>query len=368
LGGRAKYSHRANSAFGIPFDILGLHRKTLLKWEWVFLFLAAPFRAFASIPQEKIYVVEADCDRPKEGKFLATLLKPEVTIWLNLSRTHTENFDLLPGKGKFDSIEKAIAFEFGWFLEYTSDLVIVNGDNPLITEQLERTKAAPKKINMARLQYEVKKNQTYFKTGDKEYSLHAFLPEPTFYSLVATEELISYFKEKFDRTFPNLTLPPGRSSVFAGAKGTTLIDSTYNANLDSMSIVLDMFNKLEGKKWAVLGDLIELGDEEAEEHTLLAEKIAQYNFEKIILAGPRVSNYTYLKLKSLGVSNIVKFNKTVEVLNYLKQSLNGKEILLFKGAGFLEGLIEVLLQDKDDAEKLCRREKVWQIRRKQWGF
>ena len=29
LGNRAKYSHFANSSFGIPFDILGLKRKNL---------------------------------------------------------------------------------------------------------------------------------------------------------------------------------------------------------------------------------------------------------------------------------------------------------------------------------------------------
>src|SRR4029079_19637449 len=44
---KAKYSHHANSAYGIPFDILGLERKTLTPGEWIYLFLAAPFRIFS---------------------------------------------------------------------------------------------------------------------------------------------------------------------------------------------------------------------------------------------------------------------------------------------------------------------------------
>ena len=43
IGEKAKYSHRANSSYGIPFDILGLKRETLMFYEWIYLFIAAPF-------------------------------------------------------------------------------------------------------------------------------------------------------------------------------------------------------------------------------------------------------------------------------------------------------------------------------------
>ena len=64
LGSAAKYSFHANSAFGIPFDILGLKRSTFSPWEWPWLFLSAPFHALKGPHPEKIYVVEADGDRP----------------------------------------------------------------------------------------------------------------------------------------------------------------------------------------------------------------------------------------------------------------------------------------------------------------
>src|SRR6266403_3974403 len=51
IGEKARYSHHANSAFGIPFDILDLKRKTLLKTEWIRLFLLAPFQVFKNSPK-----------------------------------------------------------------------------------------------------------------------------------------------------------------------------------------------------------------------------------------------------------------------------------------------------------------------------
>src|ERR1035437_5074898 len=80
---QARYSHHANSSFGIPFNILNLDRKTLTIGEWPMLFLLAPIQAFKKLHHEKIYIVEADCDRPNEGKFLGQMLKPEITIWLS---------------------------------------------------------------------------------------------------------------------------------------------------------------------------------------------------------------------------------------------------------------------------------------------
>src|SRR3989344_2214781 len=92
---KARYSHQANSSFGIPFDILGLKRKNLTLSEWPYLFLTAPFNAFQKPFKENLYIVEADVDRPNEGKFLANLLNPEATLWTGVGKTHAANFNQL---------------------------------------------------------------------------------------------------------------------------------------------------------------------------------------------------------------------------------------------------------------------------------
>ncbi len=365
LGERARYSHHANSSFGIPFDILGLKRKNFTFDEWPMLFFWAPIKAFKKVFVEKIYVVEADCDRPGEGRFLADLLHPSVTIWLNLSKTHSMNFEKIAlGRSQ---IKEVIANEFGNFLSQTKDVAIVNGDDELIVKQTERSRAEISKIFELQLEnYQLYNKSTQFKIGGFEYNFSSLLPREIFYSILATHQLLKFLNFPEDEKYRNFQLPPGRSSIFSGIKDTTLIDSSYNANLNSMEAVLKMYNDYPAKtKWAVLGDMLEQGAQEQEEHEKLAQLILQIKLDKIILMGPRVCKYTYPKLQNPSAE---KFERPKEALGYLLANISGGEVILFKGARFLEGVVEHLLANKSDVEKLCRREKIWQIRRKEWGL
>lgn len=359
IGDKAKYSHKANSSFGIPFDILDLKRETLTLSEWPRIFLLTPFKAFKAPPLQKLYVVEADCDRPGEGKFLATLLKPDTTIWVNTSKSHSMNFE--------KPVEDSIAFEFGYFLEYTKNLVIINGDSPLIKKQLSRTKTKTVLITKKDLEeYNLEKDKTDFKIKGQIYKFKFLMPQEGFYQIMATLKLLEYLNEKADPLFSRFQLPPGRSSFFKGIKNTTIIDSSYNATLASLTVILKMFDQIQGnKKWVVLGDILEQGTEEKSEHETLAEVLKSCNLENIILVGPRLAKYTYPKLKD---KKVVSFINPKEALDYLMANLNGGETILFKGARFLEGIIEHLLLNKSDISKLCRRELIWQKRREKWGL
>lgn len=359
LGDKAKYSHHANSTYGIPFNILGLERRTLNLIEWPLLFLLAPFKAFKAPSKQKIYVVEADCDRPDEGKFLATLLKPDVSIWLSSTRTHSTNFAA--------PLEENIAFEFGYFLEYTSELVIVNKDSLLIKKQLSRTKANIEQVSIGDLQtYQIFKNRTEFNIKDKIYKFNFLLPKETSYQIQAMIKILNYLNIPIS-SFKNFTLPPGRSSLLTGIKNTTILDSSYNADLESMKVMLKMFDAIPvKKKWLVLGDMVEQGQYEGEEHQRLVSQITSMRIDKILLIGPRLLKYTYPGLKDKAW--VKHFILTLAALNYIKANIKGGEFIFFKGARFLEGVIEHLLRNKADINKLCRREQVWQKRRKKWGL
>ncbi|HTK03612.1 MAG TPA: Mur ligase family protein [Alphaproteobacteria bacterium] len=362
IGQQAKYSHHANSSFGIPFDILDLHRKDLTLWEWPILFLQAPFAIFKTLPKEKLYIVEADCDRPGEGKFLSKLLKPEVTLWTNVSRTHSANF------GQSKLIDEKIVYEFGYFAEKTKNLVIVNSDFMLLVNELKRAKCEIENVSIRSLEsYEISLGKTHYRIENENYSFNYLLPMEVATSILMCKKLIGYLDMKFDESFSNFSLPNGRSSFFRGVKNTTLIDSTYNANLDSMKAMINMFGNIKAqKKWVVLADMIEQGEVEEEEHVKLAKIISQYDFEKIVLMGPRITKYTFENLQDK--TNVMCFLNPKEVLDYLETNITGEEIILFKGARFLEGVIENLLKNKSDTQYLVRREKVWEIRRKKFGL
>lgn len=367
LGKAARYSHKANSSFGIPFDILGLKRRSFSLLEWPMLFLFAPVRALKTPYKEAIYVVEADCDRPHEGDFLSALLTPDVVVWLSSARTHSMNYERV-AEQRHVPIDECIAYEFGYFAARAKELVIANGDVSLITSQLSRASARIHQLHKAdelKL-YTVTAVGTEFDMRRANYRLPYLLPEVLWCSIEASALIAEHFGIAPTTELWSIQLPPSRSSMFKGIKNTTLVDSSYNANVASVTAILDMVRLLPAvEKWLVLGDLIEQGAQEKAEHEKIAALLQDTDFRKIILVGPRMAAYA---LPLLHASDVVAVDSPKDALAHIEATLRGSETLVFKGARFLEGVVEHLLLDKADAAKLCRREPVWVKRRAQWGL
>ncbi len=371
LKDKARYSHHANSAYGISFDILGFHHPAPTVFGWISLFLLTPFYAIKSVPIEKIYVAEVDCDRPYEGEFLGSFLRPELVMWGNVSRTHAANFEQVVRDGKFDTIENAIAYEFSRILKYCQKEIYINADSALINEQLKSNLQEVIKFEKKGHlnEYSINKTGTKFIIDEKTYKFPYLLPENVFYSIAMTIQLAHEFEIK-DISFDNFVMPPGRSSILPGIKNTALIDSSYNSNLDSATAIIEMFGKLEeAHKWVVLGDMLEQGEGEKEEHKKLAKQISKIKLDRIILVGSRVTKFAYPKLQKLfnNTNQVVCFNSPKEALDYLQTEIIGGETILFKASqtGFyFEGIIESLLLNNTDINKLCRREKVFEIARR----
>jgi UDP-N-acetylmuramyl pentapeptide synthase len=373
LGDQATYSHHANGAIGIPFHILGLPTNVPSKSAWFSYFLRAPLAAFRRPPKTKLYVVEADCDRPHEGAFTAQLLKPEVTLWVSVYRTHSMNFDGLVRSGAYPSHEEAIAYEFGNFAAETTQLVIANGDQEALTEQLSRVPGAVaiKRCQISALdEYRIEAGQTHFNINSQVITVPGLHPKEIAINLQLVNELVSYLDMPLDASYKQLYMPPGRSSILAGKKGTVLIDSTYNTGLGAASILIELFEDYpHDDKWLVLGDILEQGSVEQEEHERFAEVIASAHVQQIILLGRRTKKYTYPILKEKHPDTpVVAFENPKEVLDYLEIHLTGREAILFKGAQGLEGVIEQLLANPSDADQLVRREPSWIRRRQAWGL
>ncbi len=372
---KAKYSHHANSSIGIPFDVLGLERRTLKFNEWPGLFITAPLKAFSAPPVQKIYVAECDCDRPIEGKFLSEFLKPEVTLWISVSRTHSENFDHLVDSGVFTTVEDAIAYEYGYFVRNTRKLVVINGDSELMKTQVKNIQTEVKQITESEYlqKYELNGQGTQFSMRGVEINFTTLQPKEIFQTIAETMELVCYLDIPPDYSFSHLQIPTGRSSVYKGVKKTILIDSSYNANLASMTVILNMFQQLTAdKKWMILGDMKELGKEDREEHEKLAQLIAKMEIEKVLLLGPSINKYTYPMLRELvsEPEKVLAFSKHAELLKYVQDSIQGGETLLFKASQSLvfDGFIQHLLADQSEIHKLPRREIFWDGYRRERGL
>lgn len=369
IGNKAHYSHDANSAFGVPFDLLGLKGVKSSKLKWIWLVIAAPIKSLYYKHTEPFYVVEIDAERPHETEFLAKWLKPEVTIWVSVGLSHSAQFEKVVENGKFKDTKTAITAEFANLPENTQKLVYIDAENKTMIKATEgiRAKVVPIKKSLLK-KYVVYPDSTDFTYGDTTFHFNHPEPRDIAFNLFVLQDLMKYLKLPFNPDFSTVKQMPGRSSYFKGVKGINIVDSSYNAHMISMASVLDMVKRMHAeKKWLVIGDIVEQGALEEDEHRRLAKLIADAEPDLVILVGRRTKKYTAPELKKLGVPAAATTDPK-KALSFIEKHIRGNETLIFKGSQYLEWIIEKLLADPKDAKKLCRRDRGSVQRRKNWGL
>ncbi len=85
----------------------------------------------------------------------------------------------------------------------------------------------------------------------------------------------------------NFTALKGRGARFEVA-GIQVIDESYNANPASMSAALALLAAAPGRKLAVLGDMLEMGEGGPALHAALAEPIAAAHTDLVFASGPQM--------------------------------------------------------------------------------
>jgi UDP-N-acetylmuramoyl-tripeptide--D-alanyl-D-alanine ligase len=371
LGSDAHYSHFANSAFGISFDILGLRGVTDTRWRWLLLALMAPIRAFTHARHEPIYVVEIDGERPDEVDFVASWLQPEVTLWVSLGHSHAVYFEPQVASGRFPDVETAITHEFSRLATHTSRLVIANGDEPRIANALQDIQARVELVQKDIVtDYHVQAQSTEFMTAGGSFRFTVPLPRETATQLAMIQPLMRHLSREVVYDMSEFHMPPGRSSFLHGVLDTKLIDSTYNAHLISMVSVIDMVDAMdEPHKWFVLGDMIQQGSAEADQHEQLARRLATSSAERIILVGSRMKRHVLPVLQAADVSaKISSFDEPISALDAIQTELSGGETILLKGSQYIEWIAEKLLADPSDVAKLSRQDPATKRRRIKRGL
>ena len=135
--------------------------------------------------------------------------------------------------------------------------------------------------------------------------------------------------------------------------GVRIIEDCYNANPTSMRAALAMFKDYPCKRrFAVLADMLELGDEARTEHEELGRLVAQSAVDILITYG-ELAHRTATVAAAKGVRTIHAHNYG-EIAGFLAKATAPGDAVLFKGsrAMALENAVE-RLQALKDAEALA---------------
>lgn len=395
-------SLEGNSETGIPLSILGLSAKDYSYKNWILNIFKAPFR-INSLENFKYLIAEMGIDDPNPPKnmdYLLSIIKPDIAVNLNVSATHTMQFEKAISDKKKRTVKNlidAIAFEDTKIITKSGCKVgIYNSQDSAIVKYIDKFSKEntttelksfgnTKEDSIRLVSYEVTLKKTRFtfrlyEKNTREFTLtfrNLCLPKAysaTFEAaILAARSLKVPLKIIQEGLEQNFKLPKGRASTFEGVKGSFIIDSTYNASKESMLTFLELLGTLRRltKRPAVFvfGDMRELGVAAKEEHEEVA-RAAMENANFIYTLGPQTHEFVIPILKESNKRIYKDASKnSVQLGLHLKESLPDNAIILFKGSQneiFLEEAVKFVLENQSDEKKLCRQSEFWKNTKAQY--
>ena len=128
----------------------------------------------------------------------------------------------------------------------------------------------------------------------------------------------------------------GRSEILSGE--ITIIQDCYNANPDSMSAACSFFESLQwnGKKWYVLGDMLELGEDSEAAHREVGLMLSSSEAAGFFLTGSQMA-FAHEELLSKNKSGVVYIhnilnNDLSDLTDAVCRNIGKNDLVLIKGS------------------------------------
>ncbi|NWF63045.1 MAG: UDP-N-acetylmuramoyl-tripeptide--D-alanyl-D-alanine ligase [Chloroflexi bacterium] len=114
--------------------------------------------------------------------------------------------------------------------------------------------------------------------------------------------------------------------------GALILDDTYNAAPESMLSALNLLDELEGRKIAVLGDMLELGPYERQGHEMVGLRAAQVANVLITLGTRGHMIAEAARRAGMRPASIMEFEDIAPIVDWLRVHLTSKDAVLLKGS------------------------------------
>tara|TARA_R110002073_G_scaffold72537_1_gene177653 strand:- start:683262 stop:684539 length:1278 start_codon:yes stop_codon:yes gene_type:complete len=249
--------------------------------------IGVPLTLLSMTPKTEIGIVEMGANHLEEIELLSNITQPDFGYITNFGKAHLEGFGSLEGviKGKTELYQN---------LKARNKTVFVNSND---SQQIEQSKGI---------------QQITFGTQKADCIIKFIAANPfvalQFNETIVNSQLIGAYnfnnisaaiaiglhfklsdkliKEAIEGYKPN----NNRSQIIKKGSNKIILDA-YNANPSSMKVALENISGLsDTHKIAILGDMFELGTEEAIEHQYIVDLVSDLNIDKIYLIGTHFAN------------------------------------------------------------------------------
>ena len=372
-----------NNELGLPLTVLGLQSggRSPLRWGWN-LSTALWRLVFHSKKYPEILILEMAADKPGDLKYLTKIARPDIAVVTGVGE--------IPVHVEFFKGPKAVAREKSTLVKVLNKtgFAVLNADDPLVLGMKSKTKAKAITFGFSKdadvlaeeldYSYSLSEEELLgirFKINSEgkvvPFRLRGTLGAHQLYAAlaaVAVGRILGMNLVEISNALLEYQGPAGRMKLLGGVKQAFVIDDTYNASPEATKKALDVLREIpvEGKKIAVLGDMLELGDYTQKAHREIGRR-AFKSADIFVAVGPRMK-IAFAEAKAIGFAkdNLYFFETSNDAKKKVEELMDPEDLVLVKGSQSMrmEKVVEEIMAEPGRApELLVRQEGEWKLRR-----
>ena len=322
-----------NNSIGVPLTLLKINSET------------------------QIAVVEMGASHPGDIKELVNIALPNFGLITNVGKAH------LLGFGSFEGV-MATKGELYDYLRRTADKIFLNVDNPHLcamaaersmqhdSERPDQSLVIPYGLGYAHAQVLPSNPENPFlriavpvAEGESVTIATNLVGSYNADNVMAAIAVGRHFGVTLEETVAAIEayVPSNNRSQMTKTDRNTLIVDAYNANPTSMEAALTNFSNVEAPtKVALLGDMLELGDESQAEHVKIAKMALSLGLERVCFVGAEFEKAVE-QMEGRG-ETFCSFGTSADLALWLKENPLDSAVVLIKGSRGtrMEKVVEVL--------------------------
>lgn len=369
-----------NNEIGLPLTIIGRESPGRSIGGWISLLGKAIFLClFNDKNYPKVLILEMGVDRPGDMDYLTNIAKPDIGLVTSVSYSHLEYFGSVVNIKK----EKQVLIEkldhqgsaiLNFDNEYSRDMARVSKAKVLTYGLKEGANLQAQDVvyNFTKEGYDL--SGVSFKLNYNgsivPVVMKNAMSETSVYSALAAVAVAVQFELNLvdiAKSLSDFNLPKGRMNLLAGIKHSFIIDDTYNSSPEACLSAIDILSQVRtdeaSDKYAVLGDMLEIGAYTEEGHRLVGKKVAASGVKYLIAVGERARDFIRgAKEAEFEDDFIFYFDRPEEAGKFLQNRIKAGDVLLVKGSqgARMEKVVKELMAEPDRASELIVRQgKEW---------
>ena len=302
--------------------------------------LGLPLTIFNIREEDEIAVLEMGISEFGEMHRLAQVARPDTCVITNIGECHLENLQSRDGVLK----AKSEIFDF-----IKSDgRIVINGDDDKLTTINDVKGIKP-------IFYGIDNHNDAYATDIKNHGLKGIsccihLKEGNFEVMIPIPGVHMVYNAlagavlgdiygltpiQIKSGIESLQSLSGRFNIIE-TKDYTIIDDCYNANPVSMKASIGVLQDGLGRKVAILGDMGELGDDEATLHQGVGEFAGDCNIDEVICVGELSKNIIAGVQRVNPDMSVIHFASREELLQALPKTIKKGDTILVKASHFMK--------------------------------